>query len=64
MEQGFARGAASPCSFCAKERGIRVVVRGKDFFFWRPKIATGMAGKRYGQALRGEADCDGRVKKS
>ena len=59
-EHGFARGVASPCSFCCKERGIRVVVHGDDFL----SIATGMAGKSYGPALRSAAHCDGRVKKS
>ena len=60
-EHGFARGTASPCSFCCKERGIRVVVHGDDFLSGGPRSQLG---KSLGQALRGETHCDGRVKKS
>ena len=40
-EHGFARGAASPCSFCCKERGIRVVVHGDDFLSGGPRSQLG-----------------------
>ena len=47
MEHGFARGAASSCSRCWKERGIRVVVHGDNFLSGGPQIATG-ARESYG----------------
>ena len=40
-EHGFARGVASPCSFCCKERGIRVVVHGDDFLSGGPRSQLG-----------------------
>ena len=38
---GFARGTASPCSFCCKERGIRVVVHGDDILSGGPRSQLG-----------------------
>ena len=43
-EHGFARGVASPRSFCCKERGIKVVVHGDDFLSGGLN-ANGIAGK-------------------
>ena len=40
-EHGFARGVASPCSFCCKKRGIRVVVHGDDFLSGGPRSQLG-----------------------
>ena len=40
-EHGFIRGAASPFSFCCKERGIKVVVRGDDFLSGGPRSQLG-----------------------
>ena len=40
-EHGFARGVASPFSFCCKKRGIRVVVNGDDFSSGGPRSQLG-----------------------
>ena len=45
-----------------EERCIRVCLSWKRFLVRMPQVATGMAGEDYGQALRGEAHRDGRVK--
>ena len=63
-EHGFSRGAERPCSFYSIECSIRVVVHGNDLLSRDPRSQLEWPEKRYGQALRGEAHCYGRVKKS
>ena len=50
-EHGFSRGAASQCSFCCKERGIRDVVHGDDFLSGSPRSQLAWLEKSHGQAL-------------
>ena len=64
-EHGFARGAASPCSFYSKERGIRAVVQKDDFLSAGPRSQLTLLEKvMHGQTCRGEAHHDVRVKRS